>query len=70
MVNNLEREAEFLTNKIHEGIEKYSIIFDEKARNKLKRLEHNQLLLRFMGLDNISLIEESNKFRKRKTDKV
>jgi hypothetical protein len=63
LVNNLDKEAEFLTNKINEGIKKYSIIFDgeEKIRDKLKRLEQNQLLLEFMGLDNIKLIEDSYK---------
>lgn len=63
LVNNLGKEAEFLTNKINEGIKKYSIIFDgeEKIEDKLKKLEQNQLLLEFIGLDNIKLIEDSYK---------
>jgi hypothetical protein len=65
LVNRLEEESEFLTNKIHEGITKYSIIFDKKGvRSKLKKLEQNNLLLGFMGLDNVKLIEETYRPRK------
>jgi len=65
LVNNLEKESEFLTNKIHDGIRKYSIIFDETGmRDRLKGLEQNKLLLGFMGLDNVRLIEETYRSRK------
>jgi len=65
LVNNLEKESEFLTNKIHDGIRKYAIIFDEKGvRDRLKGLEQNKLLLGFMGLDNVKLIEETYRSRK------
>lgn len=69
LVNNLENESELLTNKIHEGIKKYSVIFDEEgARDRLKRLEQNKLLLGFMGLDNVKLIEESYRPIKRNVE--
>jgi hypothetical protein len=65
LVNNLEKESEFLTNKIHDGIRKYAVIFDEKGvRDRLKGLEQNKLLLGFMGLDNVKLIEETYQSRK------
>lgn len=69
LVNNLENESEFLTNKIHEGIKRYSVMFDEEgARDRLKRLEQNKLLLGFMGLDNVKLIEESYRPIKRNVE--
>jgi len=65
LVNGLEEESIFLTNKIHDGITKYSVIFDEeRVRGRLKKLEQNKLLLRFMGLDNIKLIEKTHQSRK------
>jgi len=61
MVNKLKEDGSFLSEKIKEGIKKYSIGFDEESgvRDKLKRLEQNQLLLGFMGLENIELIKDS-----------
>lgn len=61
MVDKLKEESLFLSEKIQEGIKKYSIEFDKKRkiRDKLERLEENQLLLKFMGLENIKLIEDS-----------
>ena len=63
LVKSLEKEGNFLTQKIQEGIKKYALEFDEKekSRDKLKRLEENKLLLNFMGLENIKLIEDSYK---------
>lgn len=62
LVEKLEKEGDFLTQKIHQGIKKYALEFDkeERLRNKLKRLEQNHLLLGFMGLENIKLIENSH----------
>jgi len=61
LVEKLNKEGDFLTQKIQEGIRKYTLEFDEeeKLRDKLKRLEQNHLLLGFMGLENIKLIEKS-----------
>lgn len=63
LVNTLEKEGEFLTRKIYEGIKKYKLEFDEKrgARDKLETLGKNPLLLDFMGKENIRLVQESYK---------
>lgn len=60
LVNKLEKEGEFLTKKIHEGIKKYSLEFDEKKRlrDKLRKLEEHRLLHGFIGKNNIKLIKD------------
>lgn len=66
LVNGLEKEGEFLTIKMMEGIKKYKLEFDKKrgAVDKLKQLRKNPLLIDFMGKDNIKLVEESYKCQK------
>ena len=61
LVDALKKEGDFLTSKIHEGILKYALAFDEEygLRSKLVKLEHHPLLLNFMGINDIKLIEKA-----------
>lgn len=63
LVNKLESEGRFLTNKLAEGIKKYKLEFDKKrgAFDKLSRLNRNPLLIDFVGKDNIELVKGVNK---------
>jgi hypothetical protein len=68
LVNKLDDEGRFLTQKIQEGINKYALEFDEENRlkSRLGKLGKNPLLLDFMGVNNIKLIEESYEKLKKK----
>lgn len=61
LVEKLNKEGDFLTSKIHEGISKYALEFDEEQglRSKLVKLEHHPLILNFMGINDIKLIEKA-----------
>ena len=60
LVNTLSKEGDFLSQKVFEGVQKYSIEFDEKrgTGHKIERLKVNPLLLDFIGKKNLDLIEE------------
>ena len=60
LINQLKKEGDFLTIKIRQGIEKYSLEFDRKrgAEDKIERLRKNPLLIGFIGRENVRRIEE------------
>lgn len=60
LVNQLEKEGDFLSKKISDGIKKYSLEFDEKrgAKDKLSKLSKNPLLLDFLGKENMEMLSE------------
>jgi len=64
LVNELSEQGEFLSNKIAESIMKYKVEFQNYgyARDKVKKLNENHLLIDFLGKDNIKkIIETYNK---------
>lgn len=64
LVNKLSKEGKFLSDKISESILKYKVEFQNYgyARDKVKRLNKNQLLIDFLGKENISkVIKNYNK---------
>ena len=59
LVSQLKEEGNFLMQKMGEGISKYRIEFDDKGkREKLEKLKQNNLLLDFIGSDNMDKIEK------------
>lgn len=67
LVNKLDKEGDFLMNKIFESINKNGIELKEleKTRDKIKNLEKNYLLNSFLGERNVNKIIEIHK-KKRK----
>jgi len=60
LVNNLEKESEFLIQKIEEGIKQYAIEFDRGySHDKINQLTRNPLLISFISKSNLELIKES-----------
>ncbi len=60
LVNNLEAESDFLTTKLLEGVQKYSLKFEDKklVPEGITKLKENPLLLEFLGEPVITSIEE------------
>lgn len=67
LVNALTEEGTFLSQKIAESITKYQVEFqnDGFARDKANKLTQNQLLLDFLGKENVSKVVESYTTKKR-----
>ena len=67
LVNTLSEEGTFLTSKITESIFRYQLEFqnDGLARDKANQLAKNQLLLNFLGEENVSKVIESYTTTKR-----
>jgi hypothetical protein len=63
LVNKLNKEGDFLSNKIEQGIKKYSLEFDRKRINKesVTKLKENPLLLNFIGSKNLKNIISNHK---------
>jgi len=60
LVNQLEKEGDFLSKKISDGIKKYSLEFNEKrgTKDKLSKLSKNPLLLDFLGKENMQMLSK------------
>jgi hypothetical protein len=57
LVDKLSDEGKFLTNKIYEGIKKYSVEFDNNGESKkIDNVNKNPLLLDFLGKENVDII--------------
>ncbi|MGV8162424.1 MAG: hypothetical protein ACP5N2_03790 [Candidatus Nanoarchaeia archaeon] len=60
LVNKLEKEGDFLTQKMFESIQKYQIEFQTPSaeKDKLPKIASNLLLVEFLGDKNIKRIQE------------
>ena len=66
LVNELSNEGNFLTNKIAESIEKYQIEFQDYLPKKeiMSNINSNELLIEFLGKDNIKKVQKTYEERK------
>jgi len=60
LVSQLNKEGDFLSEKIAHGIEKYGLEFDAKRKSTVSfdKLKGNPLLLDFIGAKNLTLMEK------------
>lgn len=57
LVDKLSDEGKFLTQKIYDGIKKYSVGFDGDGESKkIDNVKKNPLLLDFLGKENVDII--------------
>ncbi len=63
LVDKLDKEGRFLSEKIREGIQRYRLEFDAKRidRDSFGKLKANPLLLNFLGPENIDYVESQDK---------